>query len=204
MLERVRIAGELHDTLLQAFTGVVLQLEALKGNTDTLPTLASDTLARVIDQAERALRDTRATVWGLRTDDREVPALSDVFSSAGRSIDGGVTPVRFVERGTPRQLSKCASAALLRIGREAVTNAVKHANAQRVDVEVAYDEDAVRLTVSDDGRGTDTLELHRAATGGHWGVTDMQTRASSAGAVLTIASAPGRGTRVALSIPERH
>ena len=200
-MERVRIAGELHDTLLQAFTGVVLQLEALRGSSDTLPSPVSDTLARVIGQAERALRETRATVWGLRTDDGELPALSDVVASAARSIDGGVTPVRVVERGTPRRLTKAASAALLRIGREAVTNAVKHANAKQVSVEVAYDEDAVRLTVSDDGRGTDLLQMQHAAAAGHWGMRDMQSRASSAGAVLEIASAPGRGTHVALSVP---
>jgi signal transduction histidine kinase len=201
MLERARIAGELHDTLLQGFTGALMQLEALRTAIAPASPEVEQRLSSIIQQAQSTLRETRQMVWGLRSSEHEMRDLAQALTVAARSIDGGVTELRYVERGAPRRLSAAAKSTMLRIGREAVTNAIKHAQARTVDVELAYEPRAVHLTVRDDGRGASDLELNGASANGHWGVADMRTRASGAGANLQIVSSPGEGTRVALSVP---
>jgi signal transduction histidine kinase len=202
MLERVRIAGELHDTLLQGFTGALLQLEALRATLAPSSPAAEEKLTAIIQQARATLLETRQMVWGLRSPEHETRDLAEALAVAARSIDGGATELRYVERGAPRRLSPAAKSTMLRIGREAVTNAVKHGRARTVDVELAYETRTVHLTVSDDGRGASDLELEGASANGHWGVADMRTRATGAGAQLQIVSRPGEGTRVALSVPD--
>jgi len=83
------------------------------------------------------------------------------------------------------------------IGREAITNAVNHADARRILAQMTYSEKEVRLTVEDDGSGFD-LEA-AAAKKDHWGVAGMRERANQIGASFTLESAPGRGTKIAVS-----
>ena len=95
--------------------------------------------------------------------------------------------------GTPRRLSVAAEHHLFRIAQEALTNAVKHAQASRASVSVAFTEDAVELTVSDDGRG---IPSEKPAHGFHFGLSGMRERARALGTRLELESAPGIGTTI--------
>ena len=87
---------------------------------------------------------------------------------------------------------------LLRIGQEAINNAVKHAEANRIDVALNFDTRSVRLSIRDDGRGFDA---DRQVADGHFGLIGMRERAAQIGGVLTIQSALERGTQIAIDVP---
>ncbi len=87
---------------------------------------------------------------------------------------------------------------LLRIGQEAVANAVKHGRARQVSIELRYATASVCLAVSDNGRG---FAVGQASPAGHFGLLDMRERAQSMGSHLRVESEPGRGTRIAVEIP---
>jgi signal transduction histidine kinase len=199
LAERARIAGELHDTLLQGFTGIVLQLESMRNKLAS----SSDatTLTRILSQAHDTLRETRQMVCDMRVPDQEAKDLGYVLQETVSAMTHGAVELRCVVKGAKRPLSPVAEATLLRVGREAVANAVKHAGARTVDVELTYDADTVRLAVRDDGRGANCTQLECADVRGHWGVFGMRERAKRAGASLHIRSAPGEGTHVSLSLP---
>jgi signal transduction histidine kinase len=104
--------------------------------------------------------------------------------------------------GTPRRLDAAEEHHLLRIGLEALTNAVKHGEAARIDIELRFQHDATTLVVADDGKG-----LRPAAegeiSGGHFGLLGIRERVTKLGAVLQIQSTPGRGTRLTVVVPAR-
>ena len=102
--------------------------------------------------------------------------------------------------GTPSQLPAPVEINLLRIGQEALTNAVKHGLAQHVVLELHYGAEKVRLEVSDDGRGFSADDA-LLASNGHFGLLDMKERAQALGCSLQITSEPGHGTRITVEVP---
>jgi signal transduction histidine kinase len=215
--ERTRLARELHDTLLQGFTGIALQIRAVRARYRTAdpgahgaaaPMLALDDLAGA---AEATLSEARHAVWAMRA---PVPAglpvgagLGDRLERAARDLVGA-TPVKldFAVAGEPRPLPPDAAEELERIGREAVSNAVRHAAPARIAVSLVYLPDVVRLTVRDDGRGfagSGEDAAAAAAGDGHFGLVGMRERAARLGARLAITSAPGAGTTVVVVLPRR-
>ena len=121
---------------------------------------------------------------------RKISALVNV---AGVNIETRVT-------GEPIELPQTAKHHLLRIAQEATTNAVRHAQASRIDIELLYDATAVSLTVVDDGIGFVQDEV-RSKTFGHFGLRGLRARAEKIGAMLTIDSALGTGTLVRIVMP---
>jgi signal transduction histidine kinase len=107
--------------------------------------------------------------------------------------------VRFDVQGTYRPLERRIEDQLLRIGKEAVSNALRHAGANQIDVTLFYNADAVRLSVIDDGKGFDpeTVQVHRE---GHFGLQGMKERASEIQAAFEIQSQTGQGTRVCVEL----
>jgi signal transduction histidine kinase len=110
-----------------------------------------------------------------------------------QSIGGTPLRLEFQVTGMPRRCPPRVEEQLLRIGQEAVSNVVRHAQASAVRVELAYDDGSVVLRVVDDGRGFDP---HESGSHDHWGVTMMHERAQMIGARLEVVSHPGRGTEV--------
>jgi signal transduction histidine kinase len=102
--------------------------------------------------------------------------------------------------GTPRQCSAKVENQLLRIGQEAITNAVRHADAKRIHMELRFDDSAVALRVSDDGRGFDCASP-AADADRHYGLATMRERAEELGGQFTLAAAVGRGTEVEAVVP---
>jgi signal transduction histidine kinase len=199
--ERTRLAREIHDTLLQGFTGVSLQLVAAMGRV-TGPPAAIEALRDVISVAQKTLEDARRAVWDMRA-----PALAEqgglpatLKAAAERAIGGTALALDYAVQGTPRTLPPEAEAVVFRVAQEAIANTVKHAAAHLVRVALAYGPRDVRLAVTDDGRGF-TVDPDFRAYAGHWGLLGMRERAVQLHARLSVRSAEGAGTSIVLRVP---
>jgi signal transduction histidine kinase len=201
--ERTRLAREIHDTLAQQLTGIVLELEAA----DTLLNRGSERRARssvekARELARGALQEARRSVWNLR------PApLSDsgLVAAIGHEVEAweertGI-PARFRARAVPEHppLSPTAEVALLRIGQEALSNAARHGKPEHVDVELRAHAQELVLSIHDDGVGFDPSAS--APREDCFGLDGMLERARNAGGTLTVVSAPGNGTTVTTRLP---
>lgn len=201
LAERARLSREIHDTLLQSLVGVALQFDAIANTLDDSASAARDQLVRIRRHVEAYIREARQSIWDLRSPVLETHDLVSALRDFGRRAAAG-TPVRFVATatGTPRQCSAKVENQLLRIGQEAITNAVRHAGATRITLEVRFDEAAVTLRVADDGRGF-AYETQARDAENHYGLTTMRERAEELGGCFTIATETGRGTAVETVVP---
>ena len=200
--ERNRIAQELHDTLLQGFAGVTLQLKAAELALPDHPDVAAETLDRVHRLATEALREARESVWDLRGS--ELDELDLVEALRGRALAataGSNLAVTVTARGVPRRLPRRIETAALRVGREALANAVKHADASRIEIDVQFGAALLALQIRDDGRGFTQDQLETAIQNGHFGITSMQDRARQAGGTCEVAPGVKGGTVVTLRLP---
>jgi signal transduction histidine kinase len=199
LAERSRIAREIHDTLAQGLGAISLHLDMMK---DHVPagSKAENHLLEATDIARDCLSEARHSIWNMRSQVIEENgldgALAGVFDQL-TDIDGLEGDFKVV--GEPFRLPPVVENNLLRIGQEAITNAVKHASAKRIEVTLAYSPQRVTLRVTDDGRGFDP-ESVRGQTG-HFGLLGLNERAQEIGATLRIASKAGRGTEVTLEYP---
>ncbi len=199
--ERNRIAREIHDTLAQGFVGVSMQLETVA----RLPSSSAEMARQHLDQARQLVRDSlaeaRRSIWQLRSQSSEYGDLASRLSKAANQTIGP-SPVKLsVEvRGTYRPLRQNVEDELLRIGQEAVTNAIRHADPHRITIELAFDTRRVRLAISDDGRGF-AFGSHPSSSNGHFGLQGMRERAEQIGGQLFIESAVGKGTKVSVEAP---
>jgi len=201
LVERTRIAQELHDTLLQGFTGITLQLRAIQRVLAQRPQERAEALKSVLASADTALRDARHMIWDMRAVELEGQDLADALEHAARTMTGSATELVLTVTGHRRGLPLAVETTALRIGREAVLNAVKHAAPRRVKVDLEYGPRVLTLRVSDDGTGIAQEAMEAAARGEHWGLAGMRDRAQRAGGTLEISSEPGRGTIVSVSLP---
>jgi PAS domain S-box-containing protein len=199
LAERARIAQEMHDTLLQGFTGLSLELLAIT-NRIHAPADEVQALRRLLHLAERTLADARNAISDIRVAvpaDLLVDVLRDevkgILSSSGVALD-------FVVEGTPCRIDDAVAGVIVRVAREAVHNVVRHAGAQRLVVRLIYRPRAVRLCITDDGRGM-RRRTESQSYGGHWGLLGMQERASMIGGKLWVDSREGAGTTVWLRAP---
>jgi ligand-binding sensor domain-containing protein/signal transduction histidine kinase len=199
LAERGRLAREIHDTLAQGFVGISVQLELVAR------LLASSREAAVehLDQARALVRasltEARSSIWDLRsagTAAEDLPAR--LSKSCTRITSSSAAKVYLQVRGTYRPLARKIEEELLRIGEEAVVNAVRHAAATRIDVQLIYEGRRVALQVEDDGCG---FQPGSAAPEGHFGIRGMQERAGQIAAALVLESTPGGGTRVLVEAP---
>jgi signal transduction histidine kinase/ligand-binding sensor domain-containing protein len=202
LTERARIAQELHDTLLQGFTGITLQLRAIQRLLAQRPHEAVEALNSVLDSADTALRDARHMIWDMRAVELEDRDLASALEGTARSAMAGSSAVLVFDiHGDRRRLPLDVETTALRVGREAVVNAVKHAAPRTVEVGLDYGSRTLTLRVSDDGQGIAPGAMDAASVWGHWGIAGMRDRARRAGGTLDISSEPGRGTAVSLSLP---
>ena len=187
LAERERLAREIHDTLAQGFTSVVVLLELAESEVDTDPAAARQRLATARQTARQNLAEARALVAALTPVDLQAAPLPEAI---GRLVDRFGTetglPARLTVTGEPRALSANTEVVLLRAAQEALANVRKHAGAGQVEVTL----DGAALVVADDGAGFDTA----APTGGY-GLAGMRRRVEEVGGTVSITSGPG-GTRV--------
>lgn len=195
--ERSRLAGELHDVIAQNFQYILLQLEAARGVLGPESALAGRHVVVAEERLKECWDEVRNCIHSL------MPAAlmrGNLVSALGRHVaalsDAGNRTVCFEVCGTPYPLAPAIELQLLRVAQEAVTNAMRHSGATRIAIELSFDADAVRLTVSDNGAGFQVR--HR---GDGLGLSGMRERARRAGGELSIDSDIGRGTEVRVSIP---
>ncbi|HEX2646361.1 MAG TPA: histidine kinase, partial [Candidatus Dormibacteraeota bacterium] len=199
--ERSRLARDIHDSLLQGFGGIALQLQAASERL-ALPPSQQPLLDRVLALVDSTLTQARKAVWDIRLPGvASVDLAADVEATARRIFADSTTEARIVTRGRKRQVSVSCQAEYLRIVEEALANVRKHAQAAHVVLEIAYGWRRVRLTIRDDGKGFDVDREGKRP--GHWGLLGMRERASRMGARFTLESRLGSGTVIAIVGPYR-
>lgn len=198
--ERNRLARELHDTLAHSLSALTVQLEAVRSLWDKRPDKALRMLERADETARTGLAEARRALQALRAAPLEamgLPGAVRELAETAAARTGATLDLR-----VPETLSGCLSAAVeqgvYRIAQESLENAVRHAGATALLVELAEGPDGLRLTVEDDGQG---MEPETAAGDEGLGIRGMQERAALIGAGLDISSEAGAGTRVALIVP---
>jgi signal transduction histidine kinase len=205
--ERERIARDLHDTLLQSFHGSLFQVQAARNLFPRRPDDAMQTLDQAIRSAEAAITEGRDAIRDLRSGSAAPSDLAHLLAAAGQELSGvaasnGGTPVfRVTVEGPPRDIKTVLQDELYRIGREILRNAFHHAQANKIEVEIRYDAQELRVRFRDDGIGIDPKVLNEGALAGHWGLPGVRERAKLVGAQLDLWSEAGAGTEVQVTVP---
>ena len=204
--ERTRIARDLHDTLLQSFQGVLMKFHAVTYMIVDRPAEAHKTLETVIEQARQAITEGRDAVQGLRSSTVISNDLARAISALGDELAGDQTgqncpDFRVRVEGTSRDLAPLVRDEVHRITREALCNAFRHAQAERIEVEILYERRQLRLRVRDNGKGIDPKILGGGGRAGHYGLPGMQERAKLVGGKLAVWSEIDSGTETELTIP---
>jgi signal transduction histidine kinase len=198
LAERDRLAGEIHDSLQQGLSGLMLHLDA----TLKLPQLPPDVRSR-LNVARNMVSFTRHevqhAVWDMETPLLEGTDLAEALKKIAGLIGPGTAEVRISVSGRPVTLSSSTKHHLLRIAQEAITNAVRHAAARVITITLAYEPDCVTLQVADDGNGFVPNEVLVNGIG-HFGLRGLRGRAGKIGGELSIQSAPGCGTTVCVVV----
>ncbi|WP_067793071.1 sensor histidine kinase [Actinomadura formosensis] len=197
LTERERLAREIHDTLAQGMSSIILLLRAARRDLDTDRGAARGRLEEAEQAAAENLAEARNFVRALAPPVLQRSSLADALrriteSAAARSA----ARIRFEVSGVPAGLPTEYEVALVRIAQGALGNAAQHSHAGNVGVTLTYLDDMVVLDVVDDGRGFDPAE---PAAG--YGLRAMRERARALGGTLTVESAPGEGTAVAATLP---
>lgn len=195
--ERERLANEIHDTLAQSFAGIGFQLQAIR---KVIPNDMSHVRQQVDlarDLVRHSHKEARRSIEQL---DPGVPESADLLSSltsvAHVMVAGTAVDVIAHSTGNPRPIPQRVANGLMRIGREAIANAVRHADPSSLSISLDYEREFIRLTIRDDGVG-----FVKSGDLLGFGLRGMRNRAAEISATLEIDGRPGDGTRVAVTVP---
>jgi PAS domain S-box-containing protein len=196
--ERNRMARDIHDTLAQGFTGVIMQLEAAeKAIEHHRPRQADEHLRRAGGLARNSLSEARRSVHALRPEALEEGSFWDALKGMIKSITVGTTlHPSFKVQGKVDQLPPVWQENLLHIGQEALTNTIKYSHAHKFGTRLRYDPKGLRLEFSDDGDGFKAQERHDGL-----GLAGMRERIEQMGGELKITSGRGKGTKITVVLP---
>jgi signal transduction histidine kinase len=193
--ERNRIARELHDTLEQELAGITMQLDLASDCFAQVPEVAREAVEAARQMSRHSMLEARRSVWDLRCHLLESGDLVTALKEILKPLTPHAITINIETNGTPVRLSSRVELNLLRIGQEAVANALRHAQCHQIDVSLSYAPAEVCLSVQDDGRG-----FVPDQPAGHFGLLDIRERAESIGAQLEIKSQPGMGTTIAVAV----
>jgi ligand-binding sensor domain-containing protein/signal transduction histidine kinase len=200
--ERNRIAREIHDNLAQEILGISVQLEIVARQMPVSIEAARTHLDRARGLVRGSVAEARRYVWDLRSQSLEERDLPAALAEMTRRLTAEESvQTQFHVGGTFRPLAPQIENNLLRIGQEAVGNAVRHARARTISVSLDFDSREVRLGVKDDGRGFDPRAYDDGGAGGHFGLVGMRERAEQMGGSAVVNSTHGEGTQVIVRIP---
>lgn len=198
--ERSRLASEIHDSLQQGLTGIMLQLDATLKSPD-VPNHIRERLGVARNMVSYSRHEVQNAVWDIGSPLLSGAELVDALNKLASLIGpGGEANVTIAVTGRPFPLSAAIEHHLLRIAQEGVTNAVRHASPRKITVTLHYDIAAVSLTIADDGVG---FSPDRVLSGGigHFGLRGLRTRVTKIGAKFELQSAPGSGTTLRVTVP---
>ncbi len=194
--ERNRIAQDIHDTLAQAFGGILIQLQATQYFLNRSPEKAVEQFNVAIALAREGLAEARRSVWTLYHRSADYQSLEVALPQlVERLTQGNTVQTSVTVEGTPYRLDPEVGQNLLRLAQEALNNALRHAHAQIICLTLGYEPDRLFLSVRDDGRGFDPNQPING-----FGISNMKQRAEYLGSTLTLTSQPGTGTEVAITI----
>ena len=205
--ERMRIARELHDTLLQSFQGAAFQFQAARKLLLRNAGNAMQVVDEAIHAAEEGITEGRAAIRDLRPEPAAQRNLPELLNAACRELataqelNGNAPSYQVLVEGKQQNLSPMLQDEVYRISREVVRNAFAHAAASHIEVEIRYDQDQLRVRIRDDGKGIDPKILEAGGPSGHFGIPGMRERAQRIGARLDFWSEMGAGTEVQLTVP---
>jgi len=194
--ERTRLAREIHDTLAQAFGGISMQLQAAAYFAMTRPETAQSHVLMAQNLAKDGLAEARRSVWTLYLDTIEYEDLAQAIAKfIGQTTLNQSVPINLTIDGTPYCLHADLGLNLLRIAQEAITNALRHAQAQTIHIHLSYSSQSVQLNIYDDGCGFEP----QSHTHG-FGLLGMQQRAARIGATWHLVSHAGQGTTIKVTL----
>jgi signal transduction histidine kinase len=200
--ERQRLATEMHDTIIQGCTGISALLEAFSRIYSTESQMRLDLIEHARNQARTTIQEARAAIFNLRVESGEVRDLRPHLQSIAEQLAGeSKAEVRFQSTGEPFPVSHAAMHEIVMVVREAVWNALKHAQALMISLRASFDSDSMELQVEDDGIGFDKLPPDEKP--GQHGLTGMRQRAQRLGGQLEFSSMPGGGAKVCLKLQRR-
>jgi len=197
--ERNRVAREIHDTLAQGLTATSVQLKLARLKAASHPGLLENHLESAETLVSQSLEQARRSIWSMHSQVLDVKDLGSALQgildqmTRGQEVEAKLTTV-----GEPRRLAPVVENDLLHIGQEAITNAIRHARAQTLQVTLEFRPTEVRLTVKDDGRGFDPASSSSGKGG--FGLLGMRERAREMQGELKIESTPGQGSMVAVAV----
>ena len=205
--ERTRIARELHDTLLQSLQALLFQYQAARNLFAAGSERGMQVLDATLDRTEQAIAESRDAIRDIRSDNVAQNALPDLLTMAGTELaesqgDHALPAFGVTVEGERRTLTPVIREETYRIALELLRNAFRHAKAHRVEAEVRYDDEMLRLRIRDDGKGMD-LKVLQGDSKGHWGLRGVRERAERIGAKLDLWSEAGAGTEFQLTVPAR-
>jgi signal transduction histidine kinase len=200
--ERIRIARELHDTLLQGVQGLLLSFHAASVR------VAADheskrALEKALTTADRIILEGRNRVNRLRSENLTDAELKSLIEGVAANLNGAGIEFVLERTGGTDALQSHVVDEIFCIAREALTNAFRHSEASRIGVELDYDKREFRMSCRDDGHGFDSKTLQENGTNGHWGLRGMEERAEKIGAKFSCDSALGKGTEIRVILPAR-
>ncbi len=200
LAERTRIAREIHDNLAQEMLGISVQLEVVARTLPPSAEVAKSHLDRVRILVRHGIAEARRYVWDLRSQALEKSDLPKALADTARRLTSDTAiQIQVDVSGTFRPLPRLVEDNVLRLGQEAINNAVKHAHAEHIFVNLRFDPKRLQLSVRDDGRG-----FHDEAPQdgmNHFGLIGMRERAEQIGGSLSIHSENGSGTEVVVDVP---
>lgn len=202
--ERTRIARELHDTLLQSFNGLLLRFQTVSNLLPARPEEAKRRIDGVIEEGSNAITEGRDAVHELRSMGLPTVDLAQSVRKLAKELlshPASETSLEVRVEGTPRDLIPVVRDEAYRIAAEALRNAIRHAAAQRIEVEIRYDQEHLQIRIRDDGRGIDADVIEKEHAPGHWGLRGMRERVKLIGGSFEIWSKPGSGTEIELKVP---
>ena len=201
LAERMRLARDMHDGLLQDVAGLALQLRAALPHVAVKPNETSATLQRILELAERTSREAREAVVGMRSTAITISLVDAVERTTRETAKYAPLAVSLTVTGRVRRVRPRLHNAIVQLVREAVTNVVRHAEARSVVVVLAFRQRTCRVSITDDGKGF--VQMEHDGPAGHFGLIGMRERASELGGSLDVKSAPGQGTAISLNVPYR-
>jgi len=196
--ERNRMARDIHDTLAQGFTGVIVQLEAVEDAIGcSRRKEANEHLRRASELARRSLNEARRSVHALRPQALQKSNFWEALKGIIKNTTVGTSVhTNFELRGKLRGLPLVWQENLLHIGQEALTNALKYARSRNFDTRLTFNAKELRLELRDDGDGFRVGDRHDG-----FGLAGMRERVEQMGGKLKITSARGKGTKVLVTLP---
>ncbi len=199
--ERNRMARDIHDTLAQGFTGVIVQLESAE---DAIASCrrkeANKHLRRASELARHSLNEARRSVHALRPQALQGSNFWEALKRIVKNTTAGTTlHTRFELRGRLRHLPLAWQENLLHIGQEALTNALKYARPRNFETRLIFNSRELRLELRDDGNGFRIKDRHDGL-----GLAGMRERAEQMGGTVKVTSARGKGTKIVVTLPYDH